>query len=169
MIWDRDLISMGAVLSPCGIYRYRLIRIWNQSIPVAVFVMLNPSFADMTINDPTIKRCMSFADRAGCGGIIVVNLYAFRATDPVDLERAWAPTRVGPDNDDHIATVVRSTQGPIIVAWGAHKLAPPRAQAVMRGPLIGHMDRVRCLGKTKDGAPKHPVRLAANTPLIPWP
>ena len=88
-----------AVLSDCGTYRYRLWRKWGCGSPL-LFVMLNPSTADAEVDDATIRRCLGFADAHGFGELEVVNLYAYRATDPADLKRAGYP--VGPDNDAHI-------------------------------------------------------------------
>lgn len=77
-----DLFTeQSATISECGRYRYRLTRRFADG-PCATFVMLNPSTADETIDDPTIRRCRNFAIREGCGGLVVVNLFAYRATDP---------------------------------------------------------------------------------------
>ncbi|MFD3920195.1 DUF1643 domain-containing protein [Streptomyces sp. NPDC058595] len=90
-----------ALISDCGRYRYRLTRTWGPG-PAAVMVMLNPSTADGTQDDPTVRRCVTFADAWGCGGLIVVNLYAWRATKRAELK--LAPDPVGPDNDAHLRT-----------------------------------------------------------------
>jgi hypothetical protein len=74
--------AKSAVISPCGLYRYRLTRTWDAVRWSAAFVMLNPSTADAVDDDPTIKRCVGFAKRWGCGGIVVANLFAFRSADP---------------------------------------------------------------------------------------
>src|SRR5262245_19133112 len=89
-----------ALISPCGLYRYWLTRTWDNSLRRVCWVMLNPSTADAEQDDPTIRRCVGFARSWGAGGIIVVNLFAFRASDPKALLRAADP--VGPDNDGHI-------------------------------------------------------------------
>ena len=75
----------GAVVSDDGLYRYILTRTWDRSLPALVFCMLNPSTADATVDDPTIRKCIGFAQRLGYGGIIVVNLFAYRATKPREL------------------------------------------------------------------------------------
>lgn len=72
----------GAVISDDGRYRYRLWRTWAPELPRMAWIMLNPSTADAEVDDPTIRRCVGFAKREGCGGIEVVNLYAYRSTDP---------------------------------------------------------------------------------------
>jgi uncharacterized protein DUF1643 len=65
-----------------GAYRYSLTRVWDEALPTITFVLLNPSTADDQQLDPTLRRCVSFAKREGYGGMITLNLYAFRATDP---------------------------------------------------------------------------------------
>jgi len=113
-----------ATLSPCGRYRYRLGRRWAQhrlSLPL-LFVMLNPSTADAEQDDATIRRCTTFAVAHGFDAMEVVNLFAFRATDPADLWRAADP--VGPDADRHIAeAAARAAQDWI----AAHHTAPAAA------------------------------------------
>ena len=106
-----------AEISPCGLYRYRLTRTWDAAAPALLFVMLNPSTADASEDDPTIRRCLGFARRERAGGLVVANLFAFRATDPKALEDAADP--IGPDNARWIETCVRETSGPIVAAWGA--------------------------------------------------
>jgi hypothetical protein len=70
-------------------FRYRLGRRWGQGAAVC-FVLLNPSTADEVVDDPTIRRCIAFARSLGYGGLEVVNLYAYVATDPAELRRGVA-------------------------------------------------------------------------------
>ena len=126
------------------------------------FVMLNPSTADADLDDPTIRRCVGFARREGAGGIVVANLYAFRATDPAALMKASDP--YGPDNDDALKAVAAeaaATGMPIVCAWGVHggKSNRPIVLLQSRGA------RLLCLGKTKDGNPRHPLYVAGSQPL----
>jgi hypothetical protein len=93
-------IRSGAVISDCQQYRYSLTRVWAENAPRACFIMLNPSIADATINDPTIRRCIGFAIEMGCGSLEVVNLFAFRATDPKAMKQADDP--IGPENDRYL-------------------------------------------------------------------
>ena len=164
-----DVIYRNAVISPCKKYRYYLTRAWEiGGGPFIPFIMLNPSAADSFIDDPTIRRCMSFARREGAGGIAVVNLYAFRSTDPKQLLTVEDP--VGPSNDFWITiTVAGATERkmPIICAWGAHDIT----QSVR-----GILDRARnqgakivCLGKTKNGHPRHPLYVKNDEPLQEYP
>lgn len=156
--------SKGAVLSACGRYRYRLWRIWDDLAPVMVFVMLNPSTADASQDDPTIRKCLGFAKRSGHGGIIVVNLFAWRATDPNELAGLDDP--VGPENDEHIKWAVRAPiLATVVGAWGR----PPTRRAAHRATYVrGLMLALRksyALSRTKDGHPRHPLMLAYSTPL----
>jgi hypothetical protein len=154
----------GAALSPCGRYRYALSRSWDDDLPVALFVMLNPSTADADVDDPTIRRCVSFARSWGCGAITVANLYAYRATDPAELAVADDP--VGPDNDYWIATLAADAEL-IVAAWGAtaHP-SPTRANSVR--DLLRRACAVHCLGRTQHGHPRHPLYVPAATRREEW-
>lgn len=159
-------VLTGATISRCETYRYTLDRIWDASLPTALFIMLNPSTADASVDDPTIRRCIGFAKRMGCGSLTVVNLFALRSTDPDAL--AKHPDPVGPDNDMHIALALGKRLGCVIAAWGAHPSARTRAPAVA-GLLAAHGWQVDCLGTTNAGAPRHPLYVRGDAPLIPWP
>jgi hypothetical protein len=153
-----------ARISECGLYRYTLTRRWADG-PTCVFVMLNPSTADANKDDPTIRRCIHFAKREGCGALHVVNLYAFRATKPADMVNAVDPE--GPMARKYLidaAEMARDSGGPVIAAWGAHWMAADRGKEV-RG-IIGAM---QCLGTTKAGHPRHPLYVQGVQPLEDWP
>lgn len=148
-----------AALSPCGRYRYTLYRRWDLSLPIVAFVMLNPSTADAQKDDPTIRRCIRFAQMWGNGGIVVVNLFALRATDPKALYAAEDP--IGPEND--MALVSATSGRRVIAAWGAHGSLRDRARRVME--ILA--DRpMFALGLTKDGHPKHPP--ARGREFVPY-
>jgi hypothetical protein len=154
----------SAVLSDCERYRYLLGREWADG-PTAVFVMLNPSTADALTDDPTIRRCIGYAQAWGCGGLMVANLYAWRATDPDELWAADDP--VGPENDAHLyaaAQVAADSGGPLVGAWGANAKAD-RIAAVLNLP---GMDRLTALAVTKAGQPRHPLYLKADLTPQPW-
>ena len=87
-----------AVFSPCRTYRYALSRVWAADKPYALFIGLNPSTADETLDDPTIRRCIDFAKRWGYGGLVMANLFAYRATNPSEMKAATDP--VGVANDE---------------------------------------------------------------------
>jgi len=163
----------SAVISSCGRYRYWLERRWSASLPLT-FVMLNPSTADATIDDPTIRRCAGFARREGAGGIVVVNLYAFRATNPRDLASAADP--VGTECDAHldVAGACGCPGAPIIAAWGATKVgrAPYREHDERVAGVLARLrgfGPVHCLGSTASGAPRHPLYLPGDAPLTVLP
>lgn len=160
---DAPRVHRSAVLSPCGAYRYALTRTWDESLPDVVWVMLNPSTADATRDDPTVRRCVAFARAWGRGGVLVVNLFAWRATSPDVLVEAHRRSVdvVGPDNDSHLLDAARG-RDLVVAAWGA------------RGALAGRAARVRellrggplaLLRRTKSGEPEHPLYLpGALTP-----
>ena len=157
-------VEKSARMSPCGLYRYTLSRHWGPG-EALMFVMLNPSTADADLDDPTIRRCVGFAKREGFSALTVVNLYAYRATDPKALLTCGDP--VGPDNDQILSLYLLRpwtyTQ-PVVCAWGANA-KPDRVKAFMEKHDEGNLF---CLGTTKSGAPKHPLYIPANQPLLPF-
>ena len=162
-----DLIDSGALISECQQYRYRLWRIWDDSLPMMAFVMQNPSTADGTDDDPTIRRCMGFALRHGCGGITVRNVFAYRSTDNRKLITVF--DAVGPDNDKHIATLAHTAIPPVIVvAWGEPIGGKQFAYRYWRVGVMLAPLKPKCLGINKSGHPKHPLYLPNESPLIPW-
>jgi hypothetical protein len=161
-----DASLHAAEISACGLYRYTLHRPCEVRHPergTALFVMLNPSTADATQDDPTIRRCRGFARTWGCNGLTVVNLYALRSTDPAALWRAADP--VGPENDYHLRRIARE-YGDVVCAWGAGA-RPDRVAAFLK-LMEGAGARLWSLGVTKDGSPRHPLYVRADQPLIPW-
>lgn len=150
-----------ALFDPARTYRYLLEHRWGSVAPM-VLVMLNPSTADATRDDPTMRRALRFARREGCGGLIVVNLFALRATDPAALSAH--PDPVGPDNDQILCAAV-GRGGPVVAAWGAHGTLHGRDRAVSR--LLAPV-RLRCLGLTAGGQPRHPLYLPATAPLADY-
>lgn len=160
---------MSAVFSPCGKYRYRLTRERQPGFipdsPPALFIMLNPSTADAERDDPTVRRCKAFAESWGCAGIIVVNLYAYRATKPSELWLADDP--VGPQNDFWLAREAEEA-GRVVCAWGANA-RPERVKQFRRMITDTYGIELYCLGTTKSGAPRHPLYVKNDQPLVPWP
>lgn len=151
--------TSDARISPCGRYRYSLTRRWAPGPPLA-FIMLNPSTADASVDDPTIRRCIGFAKTLRFGGIEVVNLYAFRSTDPdAMLARRRTADIIGPYNDDAIVDAARMA-GKAIAAWGTDNRARDRAFSVLE--CIRPIADVYCLAKSKDGLPRHPLYLKAD-------
>lgn len=158
---------MSAVFSECFTYRYVL----HREIPSALrwvkpclWIMLNPSTAGASVDDPTIRRCIGFSKAWGCTKMTVVNLFALRATDPAELAKHHDP--VGPDN---LTSIVRAYEehkdiGLVVAAWGAHPMAHRRARDVY--PFI--MGGLKSLGVTKDGWPKHPLYVPGHATLSDW-
>lgn len=156
-------------LSDCGKYRYTLSRMWEQTRgwdDTVAFLMLNPSTATGEEDDPTIRRCVGFAKSLGFKRLVVVNLFAYRATDPQELRRA--PRRVGAHNDDAIAEVCSDRT--VICAWGssAATVFGDRPDKVM-GLLKDVGARTTCFGKTASGWPRHPLYLPNDAKLEPYP
>lgn len=158
-------MTSSAVIDETGTYRYRLDRTWLTAMsPRLVFIMLNPSTADASIDDPTIRRCIGFAKREHCGGLVVVNLFALRATNPGELQASV--DRVGPENYHHISEA--SYSGRIVLAWGAHPLAAEQGRKVTWALNMQPGRTLWCLGTTKVGAPRHPLYVKADQPLVPY-
>lgn len=155
-------VQRWAEISDDGIYRFVLGRRWDENLPECVFIMLNPSTADATKDDPTIRRCISFAKSLGCGSLVVGNLYAFRATDPRDLFRADEPT--GGLKNDEVLTDLFSRGHVVIAGWGAHG-KPSRVEEVLRLPGA---ERVTALAVTKAGAPRHPLYVPGSAAPVTW-
>lgn len=157
-------IRKAAVISDCGTFRYRLTRYWGPG-KFLPFVMLNPSTADAEFDDPTIRRCMSFARREGAGGIVVANLCAFRSPSPAALDKAADP--FGPSNQNHLWQVAVGAVAdgmPIVCAWGVHGHNRGDRYAIDLFRKEGA--RLMCLGKTADGHPKHPLYIKGDQPLV---
>jgi hypothetical protein len=155
----------SAIFSPCGRYRYELTR-WckgtGASVRPVVFIMLNPSTASEELDDPTICRCWGFTTTWGYRSMVIVNLFALRATDPKELYQAESP--VGPENDRWL---LQSTAGAamIVAAWGKHGGLGRRAEAVLQ--LLAARPLTR-LVLNKDGSPKHPLYLRKDLTPIPF-
>jgi len=156
----------GALLSDCGRFRYKLWRIFDETLPLLVFVMLNPSVADASVNDPTVLKCMGFAHRLGFGGIVVVNMFAYRATKPSDLKKAGWPTG-GEMNTLTISDAAKAAKvwgGEVVCAWGVNARGRPEA-AEMLALLRGCGVVPKALRLTPDGVPWHPLMLPYSCQL----
>jgi hypothetical protein len=153
-----DTMHRDAIISDCGTYRYLLQRSWNYRLQAVCFVMLNPSTADATIDDPTIRRCLGFARDLGFGQLEVVNLFGLRATQPAALKKQIDP--VGPENDEQILQASRVCHL-TICAWGTHGTYRGRDKSVLKllreNGVIPHALRL-----SKHGHPAHPLYLPAN-------
>jgi hypothetical protein len=160
-------IERAAVISACGAYRYSLTRKWSDA-PLLPFVMLNPSTANAKEDDPTIRRCIGFARREGAGGLIVANLYALRSPAPEALWSARDP--IGPRNRRALiglAAQAIAQSLPIICAWGAQARQDQIDGALRMFQTAGA--RLACLGRTRRGAPRHPLYVRASQSLERFP
>lgn len=156
-----------ATLSSDGVYRYTLHRIWDHERPELVWVMLNPSTADSFVDDPTMRRCIGFSRGWDYGSLVVVNLFALRATDPTALNTFAPNDPIGPLNNDYVLGATADKD--VVCAWGAsvpqywrHRPAGLVELMRQRGARLHH------LGLTKSHQPRHPLYLASDTPLTRW-
>lgn len=164
---DSDTTS-SAVLSPCGLYRYRLHRCWDKQKPGIVFIMLNPSSADALMDDPTIRRCKGFASIWGFGSMEVVNLFAYRTKNPMELMAAEDPA--GPENINYLLQYA-SGNNTVVCAWGNENLLR-KLGAVNGKDILPPAIRNKALKIIKlsgKGIPCHPLYLRKTEVLRPWP
>ena len=142
-------MKSNAKLSKDRKYRYALWRIWEESRPKVMFIGLNPSTADETEDDPTIRRCIGFARSWGYGGLIMANLFGFRATQPKDLMLAKDP--IGPRNNRWLHSL--SNEARIIIgAWGNGGSFLGRGENIM-----SKFKNLYVLKRTLSGHPVHPL------------
>lgn len=158
----KDGVFRDAVLSADHLYRYALSRAWgpNWMGNHAVFIGLNPSTADWEHDDPTIRRCMGFARMWGFDGLLMLNLFAYRATDPAALVVVNDP--VGPDNDGMLRETCRG-KSTVVACWGTHGAFRGRGMEV-KGMLKG----LHVLRLTQQGFPAHPLYLPKFLTPIAW-
>jgi len=150
-----QLIGSDAVFSDCRKYRYALWRRWEMEHPLILFIGLNPSTADETKNDPTIRRCINFAKDWGYGGVMIANLFAFRSTSPEIMKQQKDP--IGKENDLWIGKLANASKL-VIAAWGNHGLFLNRCQKIEES-----LPPMKCLGLTLLKQPKHPLYLKKNS------
>lgn len=153
---DPLFVTRSAKFSDDRAYRFFLDIVWDVSKPMAAFIGLNPSTADELVDDPTIRRCRGFAESWGCGGMRMLNLFAFRATRPKDMLAAADPVGEGNDLDYFLTDVT----GPRVACWGRD------GRHLDRGTLVGStVKHLQCFGRNSDGSPKHPLYLLGSTKL----
>ena len=136
-----------------GNHRYELFRTWDVDGKVACFVMLNPSTADAEQDDPTVRKCVGFAKRWGCGGVRIVNLFSIRSPSPSAIRLSDSP--VGPRCDEHLLDAA-SNSDIAVAAWGNHGGYHARDRGVL-DMLRREGVAVQCLGVTTKGFPRHPL------------
>lgn len=167
--------AASAHISPDGLYRYALVRHWNDdNRAVLRWILLNPSTADGTEDDPTVRRCVAFSRRWGYGGMVILNLFARRATLPLTLVADDRDSRivnpidpVGPDNDRVIAYYVDHSGRTVIAGWGASFTGWRRFTERER-EIRDRYPQIRHLGLTLGGHPKHPLYLPGDTDPQEW-
>lgn len=156
----------SAIISACEQYRYRLTRDIAVTGPVYAFFGVNPSTADADTDDATVRKWIGFTKRWGGSQFIVGNVFAFRATDVSALAKCRDP--FGPDNEAELDNIIRNADI-LVPCWGSRAKLPgilhPRI-AWLYGTLLASGKPVKCLGVTKSGDPRHPLRLGYDTPLV---
>jgi hypothetical protein len=155
-------VKTEAHLSPDRMFRYWLLRIWNERLPICASIGVNPSTADERENDPTIRKDIGFASRMNFGGILKLNVGAFRSTDP----KAWrhAPDPFGPQNTPiHLKRYVQQFGVELVIAaWGRNGgYYPARC-----GEICKEFPVLWCFGMNPDLTPKHTLMLPYITPLV---
>ena len=157
--------------SPCRRYRYGWELTWNTTLPPCAFIGLNPSTADEEGPDPTVRRCINYAKAWGYGGLVMLNLFGFRATDRNAMTRHAAPISdsfAPRANDQHLRRTVKRihrNSGIVVAAWGNDGGHLNRSAAVrtLLAPLS-----LRCLSLTKTGEPGHPLYLKGDLQPVRW-
>jgi len=164
-----DLFSRGsAVLSDCGAYRYRLDRHVADAGPVYAFFGINPSTADASLDDATVRKWRGFVSRWGGSRFIVGNVFAFRSTDVKALATASDP--IGRLNNDYLHQIIAEADI-LVPCWGDQGKVPPilRSSFHWMRQILGAAGRpVKTFGLSKGGYPMHPLMLGYDTPLIDW-
>jgi len=164
--------SRSAIISADGKYRYHLYRRIAAGGRIATFIMLNPSTADGDVDDPTIRKCLGFCRHWACGELHVVNLFAFRATEPSDMRNADDP--IGPDNFDCVRHAVAKAvnqvdpglRGFVVCAWGTHGSYRAQDETVLG--WIENVCKPQALGLTRHGHPRHPLYVPYTVNLVPF-
>ncbi|WP_196887689.1 DUF1643 domain-containing protein [Aureivirga sp. CE67] len=141
-------MEKGAVISDCEKFRYQLWRKWDETKPLVMFLMLNPSTADANADDPTIRRCINYAKDWGFGGLYVGNLYAFRTAYPKELKEAGFQR--GEFNTENLLEMKNKCQK-VVCAWGNGEGVPEYITEIF--------EELHYIDLAKDGTPKHPLYL----------
>ena len=156
------MYKKGAILSRNRLYRYVLWREWDTSKGTCVFIGLNPSTANETEDDPTLRRCVNFAKDWGFGKCVIINLFAYRTTNPDELKKQDKP--VSYKNNHHIKT--ESVNAAMVVAaWGNHGFFLKRDEKVLK--LLKDI-RLKCFKLTSKGQPVHPLYQSKDISLIDY-
>ena len=160
MLMNGLLVNKNATFSDCRKYRYALSRTWNGKKKTILFIGLNPSTADEKIDDPTIRRCINYAQNWGYGSLLMVNLFAYRATMPSELKNVKNP--IGNDNDLHIIELSKKADI-AVAAWGNEGSLLNRDKEVKK-----ILPNLMCLKINKSGQPAHPLYQKKDLKLIKY-
>lgn len=158
---------MDAVISECGKYRYRLSREVQAEGKTFAFFGINPSTADASIDDPTVKKWKGFSLRNGAARFLVGNVFSYRSTDVRALATVAAE---GDEHWPHIFKIIEDADV-LIPCWGSREKVPPRLRPYiddLLNEIVSSGKPVFHFGKTASGDPKHPLMLGYSTPLLPW-
>lgn len=153
-----------SIASPDNRYRYTLWRDLENELlgsGTMLFVGLNPSTADASTDDPTIRRLKSFAIGFGFAMLAVGNLFAYRTSNPAEMLQAHDP--IGPDNDWYLRELI-DMSNVVLCGWGTDGKHRGRDRKVMS--MIG--GKAHCLAINKDGSPTHPLYLPNSSKLTPY-
>ena len=159
---------MNAVISNCGMYRYRLDRTVSDSGPVFAFFGVNPSTADASSDDSTVRKWLGFTRRWGGSRFIVGNVFAYRSTDVRQL--ATVEDAFGDLIGDHTTDIINEADI-LVPCWGKTAKVPPSLQFafdVLMDALLSSGKPVKCFGLTASGDPRHPLMLGYSTPLVDY-
>ena len=151
----------SALLSPDRAYRYWLLRQWDESLPMAAIIGVNPSTADESIDDQTIRKDIGFVSRMDFGGFVKLNLSAFRARDPKVCAASRNPIDLSNNASSIASHAAQFKASKTIAAWGINGNAFP----IQRQAVIEAFDELWCWGFCADGNPRHPLMLPYSTPL----
>ena len=157
---------MNAVISSCGMYRYRLDRTVSDSGPVFAFFGVNPSTADASSDDSTVRKWRGFTQRWGGSRFIVGNVFAYRATDVRQL--ATVEDAFGDLIGDHTTSIIAEADI-LVPCWGNTSKVPPSlrfAFDALMDALLSSGKPVKCFGLTASGDPRHPLMLGYSTSLV---
>jgi len=160
MLMNGLLVNKNATFSDCRKYRYALSRTWNGKKKTILFIGLNPSTANEKIDDPTIRRCINYAQNWGYGSLLMVNLFAYRATMPSELKNVKNP--IGNDNDLHIIELSKKADI-AVAAWGNEGTLLNRDKEVKK-----ILPNLMCLKINKSGQPSHPLYQKKDLKLIKY-
>jgi len=156
----------AARFSSDGRYRYFLTRVWDDTKEPVVFIGLNPSTADEVKDDPTIRRCIGYAKAWGFGGLIMLNLFAYRSTDWKALKKVKDPWGA---MNQFFFDVMKQYSNTFVAAWGNHALdVDPTSGYTPDFTCYTLRNKLYFLQMTKKGQPSHPLYLKKDLVLRPW-